>query len=236
MSITRIKALGTAILALVIILAGCNPDVSNVKMRRGYKADGEVGSGGPPVTNQTLTAPTGVSTAVLSTERILVSWNAVTGATSYRVYYGEPNSSTMKYYVIVTAPATSWEDNDVLDKGNNYYYQVQAVNDTGQGPLSSVTQQEYKSTPTTTPASNPFIGTWYNTHDSSDKFIFSDHSVTHYYDGGSGSGSYTYSGNQATLTLSYNGSPPNTYIADITGPNSLRMSFESGSYHDFTKQ
>jgi len=312
MSITKTKIFGTAILALVIVLAGCNPDVSNVKMRRGYKADGEVGSGGPPVTNQTLTAPTGVSTAVLSTGRIRVSWNAVAGATSYRVYYGEPNSDTMKYYVVVTAPATFWEDNDVLDIGHTYYYKVQAVNAAGEGgPLSSASQKEYTSTPTPTytvtfnanggsgtvpspqtvnanssmtlpsgsglsksgyifggwstnssgsgttysagssytptdnitlyakwNSENPFIGTWRNVSYSDHILTFTDHSVSLSYPGGSTSGSYTYSGTHATLSMFYSGGSQETWYAGITGANSLQVSYDSsGSYYDnYTKQ
>jgi hypothetical protein len=246
MNTTKAKIFGTAILALVIILAGCSPEVSNIQMRRGVKADGNVGSGGPPVTNQTLTAPTGVTTAVLSTGRIRVSWNAVPGATSYRVYYGEPNEKTMKYYVIVTAPATSWEDNDALDKGHTYYYQVQAVNATGEGPLSSAYKQEFTSTPTTptTPTeppavSNPFLGTWRSVTDSSHTFVFSDHSVTNSwrYDGHTYSylGSYSYSGNHATLTFT-DPEHPGVYTADITGSNSLKMTYQSGIQDDFTKQ
>jgi hypothetical protein len=239
MNMAKAKALGAAIIALAIFLAGCSPEVSNIQMRRGYKADGNVGSGGPPVTNQTLTAPTGVTTAVLSTGRIRVSWNAVPGATSYRVYYGEPNDNKMKYYVIVTAPATSWEDNDALDKGHTYYYQVQAVNATGEGPLSSAYQQEFTSTPTepttpTTPTeppavSNPFIGTWRNASYSDHVLTFTDNSVSLSYTGGSESGSYSYSGNHATISLTLSG----TWYAVITGSNSLQLSYDSsGSYYD----
>jgi hypothetical protein len=233
------KVFGTTILTLAIILVSCNPSVSNLQMRRGVKADGTVGSGGPPVTNQTLTAPTGVTTAVLPTGRIRISWNAVPGATSYRVNYGDPNDPTMRYYVIVTAPSTSWEDNDALDTGHTYYYQVQAVNAAGEGRVSSLSQQAYTSTPTTPPpASNPFLGTWRNVSDSLDTFVFTDHSATHYYrDYDPGTGSYTFSGNRATITLSYDGGLTTwPYIADITGPNSLRMTYHSGDHDDFTRQ
>jgi len=154
MNMAKAKVFGTAILTLAIILVSCDPQVSNIQMRRGVKADGTVGSGGPPVTNQTLIAPTGVNTTVLSTGRIRVSWNAVPGATSYRVYYGDPNDSTMRYYVIVTAPSTSWEDNDALDNGHTYYYQVQAINTGGEGPLSNVTHQAYTPTTTSPPSGN----------------------------------------------------------------------------------
>jgi hypothetical protein len=235
MNMAKAKVFGTAILALVIILAGCSPDVSNIQMRRGYRAAGNVGSGGPPVTNQALAAPTGVNTAVISTGRIRVSWNAVTGAESYRVYYGEPNVNTMKYYAIVTAPSTSWEDDDVLDNGNNYYYQVQAVNAAGEGPLSSATQQAYTSTPT---VSNPFIGTWRNVSYSDYILVFTDHSVSISYPGGSDSGSYSYSGNHATLSMLLHGTSHNTWYAVITGSNSLQLSFDSsGSYYeDYIRQ
>jgi uncharacterized repeat protein (TIGR02543 family) len=297
------KAFGTAILALVIVLVSCNPSVSNLQMRRGYRADGTVGSGGPPVTNQTLAAPTGVNTAVLSTGRIRVSWNAVPGATSYRVYYGDPNDNAMKYYVIVTAPSTSWEDNDALDNGNTYYYQVQAINAAGEGPVSTVTQRAYTSNPTytvtfsanggsgTVPSQavnagssitlpggnglsksgytfegwntnssgtgatysagssytptdditlyakwnfeNPFLGTWRNVSYSDHVLTFTDHSVSLSYSGGSESGSYSYSGNHATLSMIVSGGTPVTWYAGITGSNSLQLSYDdSGYYYD----
>jgi hypothetical protein len=234
MSMAKAKAFGTAILVLAIILASCDPQVSNIQMRRGYRAAGNVGSGGPPVTNQALAAPTGVNTAVLSTGRIRVSWNAVPGATSYKVYYGEPNDSTMKYYAIVTAPSTSWEDDDVLDNGNNYFYQVQAVNATGEGRLSGVTQQAYTSSPTNPPpVSNPFLGTWYAVSYPL-TLVFADHSFSISYPGGSHSGSYTYSGNHATLTWSDAWSTE-VRTAEITGSNSLRLSDEYGHYDDYTR-
>jgi hypothetical protein len=228
MNMAKAKVFGTAILSLVIILTGCNPEVSNIQMRRGHNAQ-PVGNDGPPVTNQTLSAPTGVSTTVLSTGKIRVSWNEVPGAESYRVYYGEANNNIIKYYVIVKAPATSWEDNDALDNGETYYYQVQAVNASGEGPLSSVTQQAY----------NPFIGTWRNVSDSSDTFVFTDRSVTHSYvysgSSYSASGSYTYSKSRATLTLSYV-DHTGVYTADITGSNSLRMSYGNGYSDNFTRR
>ena len=237
------KAFGTAILALAIVLTGCDPQVSNIQMRRGVKADGTVGSGGPPVTNQTLIAPTGVNTTVLSTGRIRVSWNAVPGATSYRVYYGDPNDSTMRYYVIVTAPSTSWEDNDALATGHTYYYQVQAVNAAGEGPVSGLTQQAYTSTPS---VSNPFIGTWVSTlyydsyHGSGPYFpkteTFSDSTFTFYYHetGESGSGTYTYSGNRATMYVT---TPVQvTWYGEITAPNTLKVSYGSDGYHIFTRR
>jgi hypothetical protein len=231
MSITKLKALGTAILLLAIVLAGCNPEVTNITSRRGYKAAGTITGGAPPVTNQTLAAPAGV-TAVLAAGRVRVSWNAVPGAASYRVNYGDPNDPTMRYYVIVEAPLTYWEDIDVLDDGKTYHYQVQAVNAGGEiGRVSSVSSQTFTSTP---PATNPFLGTWRDVTNSSHTFVFSDHSVSHNYGSDSASGSYTYSGNHATLTMSYS-DHIGVYTANITGPNSLHVDYGTGYSDNFTK-
>jgi len=231
MNTSKIKALGTAILLLAIVLAGCNPQVSNIQMRRGYNAR-PVASGGPPVTNQALNAPAGVNTNQLPTGKIRITWNAVPGATGYRVYYGDPNDNTMRYYIELPASATSWEDDDALDKGHTYFYQVQAVNAAGQGPLSSVTQQAYTSSP---PVSNPFLGTWRMVSHTDHTLVFSDHSVSLSYPSGSASGSYSYSGNHATLTLTYTGTSHTVvWTADITGANSLRI-YGDGFHEDFTR-
>jgi len=240
MSITKTKALGTAILALAIVLTSCNPQVSNIQMRRGYNAK-PVGSSGPPVTNQTLNAPAGVNTTQLPTGKIRITWNSVPGATGYKVYYGDPNDNIMKYYVELSASATSWEDDDALDNGHTYFYQVQAVNAAGGGPLSSVTQQAY----TSRPASNPFIGTWvstlyYDSHHGSGPYFsktetFSDSTFTFYYHetGDSGSGTYTHSGNTATMYVT---SPVSvTWYAEITAPNTLKVSYGDGAYHIFSR-
>jgi hypothetical protein len=145
MNITKAKAAGLAFLLLAVVLAGC-PDVSNLALR-GSKAAGKVPTGGPPVANQTLPSPTGVSSE-LSAGRIRVSWQGVAGAASYRVYYGDPDDPVMRYYVIVEAPRTYWDDIDVLDNGKTYSYQVQAVNAAGEtGQLSRVSSQAYSPNP-----------------------------------------------------------------------------------------
>jgi len=227
MSITKAKAVGTAILALVIILAGCSPDVSNPDLRRGSQAK----KGSPSVTNQSLSAPTGVTTAVLSSGSIRVSWNAVPGATDYRVFYGEPNDNKMLYYATVPAPIISWDDKDALSTGQTYYYQVQAVNADGSGPVSDMVSLKYTSTPS---VSNPFLGTWHNVDNPDETWVFTaDLSVFHYYSGTpSWSGTYTYSGNNAALTLFYAGGEEYATVvtAAITGSNSLKLHWDDSGY------
>ena len=218
MNMARVKVFGAAILALIIVLAGCNPEVSNPGQRRGTKAK----EGSPSVTNQSLSAPTGVTPAVFS-GHIQISWNAVPGATEYRIFYGEPNDNKMRYYATVPAPITSWDDNDALSTGQTYYYQVQAVNADGPGPVSDVASLKYTTTPSNPPSTNPFLGTWRNVNAAAElTWEFSDHSVTRYYSGKSNwSGSCTYSDDYTTVSFSVGNNTHVTCV--ITEPNKLRM-------------
>jgi fibronectin type 3 domain-containing protein len=96
-----------------------------------------LGSGVPttPSTN-TLNAPTGVMTTVLSSSSIRVSWNEVSGATGYRVYYGSAGDSNPTLYYSVEG-RTSY-DFSYLYSGSVYYYKVSAVSSAGVGPASSL--------------------------------------------------------------------------------------------------
>ena len=93
---------------------------------------------------------------------------------------------------------------------------------------------------------NPFIGTWRLSHSSrpvilsTETAVFTDHSVSLYYPypGGPATGSYTYSGNHANITVSWvDGSYSDelSFTADITGSNSLRIWWFDDLYSDFTR-
>jgi len=80
--------------------------------------------------------PTGVKAEVVTENRsILISWNEVSGATSYYVYYG---SAGRKDPVLKrSVNSTSYEDTFRL-KDATYYYKVSAVNDNGEGSPSKI--------------------------------------------------------------------------------------------------
>jgi len=81
------------------------------------------------------TVPTGVNATTQSTSSISVSWNPVTGATSYKVYYTTGSSSGSKIQA-GTASGTSYTHNG-LQGGTTYYYFIIAVNTSGESDYSS---------------------------------------------------------------------------------------------------
>ena len=78
---------------------------------------------------------TGVTATVLSSSSIRVSWNAVSGATSYNVYYGSAGNSNPVLSYSVTGTSRDFTS---LISGSTYYYKVSAVNSAGEGPASSL--------------------------------------------------------------------------------------------------
>jgi fibronectin type 3 domain-containing protein len=79
--------------------------------------------------------PSGVSATTQSTSSIRVSWNPVTGATSYKVYYATGSSSGNKI-LAGTATTTSYTHNS-LQGSTTYYYFIVAVNNSGESDYST---------------------------------------------------------------------------------------------------
>ena len=92
-------------------------------------------------TTSTLLAPSDV-TATLGWHQVAVDWTAVSGASSYTVYWdnatGVSSSSTA-----ITGITDDNYTHSSLDNGTTYYYKVATVNSAGTGSLSS----EYSATP-----------------------------------------------------------------------------------------
>ncbi|GHU60928.1 hypothetical protein FACS189445_1900 [Spirochaetia bacterium] len=84
--------------------------------------------------------PGGVSTTVLSSAFINVSWTAVLGATGYMVYYGTETAGSSQY--AGTASSSPFAVTG-LQPGTTYYFTVKAGNDAGWSaastPVSGVT-------------------------------------------------------------------------------------------------
>ena len=87
-----------------------------------------------------LAMPTGM-TAVQSGSSIIVSWNAVIGATSYNVYRWSLSSET--WTLIGNPSATSYTDSNPLN-GENHYF-VTAVNNTGESGQDDYVSCNYSS-------------------------------------------------------------------------------------------
>ena len=72
----------------------------------------------------------------------MLTWNAVYGATSYRIYRSTSKGSG--YSLLGTVTATSYT-NTGAKAGTTYYYRVKAVNDAGLSPYSNVVSGKVKS-------------------------------------------------------------------------------------------
>ena len=71
----------------------------------------------------------------------MLTWNAVEGATSYRIYRSTSKGSG--YSLLGTTTATSYT-NTGAKAGTTYYYRVKAVNDAGMSPYSNVVSGKVK--------------------------------------------------------------------------------------------
>lgn len=87
-----------------------------------------------PQVPQVPAAPTGVSATSPSKKKITVTWNAVSGATSYTVKRGTTNGGP--YPTTATTTGTSFTATG-LTSGVTYYFVVSASNAQGQGPNSA---------------------------------------------------------------------------------------------------
>jgi uncharacterized repeat protein (TIGR02543 family) len=81
--------------------------------------------------------PTSISAAAYSSSSITVSWDSVSGASSYYVYRADSYNGSYSY--INSTSSTSYMDTG-LSSNTRYYYKVSAYNDSnGEGPQSSYT-------------------------------------------------------------------------------------------------
>ena len=93
---------------------------------------GNPGGGGGTTTSKPNT-PTGVK-ATAGSSSISVTWNSVSGATSYNIYRSTSASGSYSYQTSVYS--TSYTDYNV-NAGTTYYYKVSAENSAGESSMSS---------------------------------------------------------------------------------------------------
>jgi hypothetical protein len=98
-----------------------------------------------PVVNSVPAAPTGV-TATVGNAQTTLAWTAVSGATSYNIYYATTTGVTPANGTKITG-ATNPYTKTQLTNGTTYYYVVTAVNANGESTAST----QVSKTPTTPP-------------------------------------------------------------------------------------
>lgn len=96
-------------------------------------------------TTSALSAPSSVS-ATLGYYQVAVEWTAVSGASSYTVYWGSSTGITSSSTAITGITDDNYTHTG-LDNGTTYYYKVATVNSAGTGSLSD----EYSATPRDAP-------------------------------------------------------------------------------------
>jgi len=107
----------------------------------------------PPPPNGAPYAVTGLAATNTGTGRIDLAWNAVAGATSYSLYRAAESGYESDGAPVITGiTGTSYVDSGLND-GTTYYYQIVAVNSSGQ---SGFTTEARASTPGTNPDATKF--------------------------------------------------------------------------------
>jgi fibronectin type 3 domain-containing protein len=89
-------------------------------------------------------APTGLSAYALSSSDISLSWNPVSGATSYLIYRSD---SAYGYYALIVGAMETFQQDYGLSPNTTYYYKVTAVN-------SAELESDYSSYTSVTTSSN----------------------------------------------------------------------------------
>ena len=151
---------------------------------------------------------TGLSVSAASSSQLNLSWNAVSGATTYKV---ERSTSSGSGYSQITSTASTSFNNTGLSASTTYYYRVRASNSAGDGSYSSVangtTQSGGVSAPSAVSIATSASGNYNNA-----VFIFCNQdSLFNFLDINNGS---TFSSNAATIGYSVGPSYSSAVIAN----------------------
>jgi fibronectin type 3 domain-containing protein len=93
------------------------------------------GTGGGTTTSKPET-PTGVTATADSSTSITITWNAVSGATSYKIYSPGTAGSSSNFVSLDTATTNSYTKSG-LKANQTWYYKVSAVNSVGESDQSA---------------------------------------------------------------------------------------------------
>ena len=126
-NLTDVYYTGTAADWAKITIKGGNEDLTNATLHCAKSAPAA------PVVKLGNSATSG---------KPMLTWNAVEGATSYRIYRSTSRGSG--YSLLGTTTATSYT-NTGAKAGTTYYYRVKACNDAGLSPYSNIVSGQVKS-------------------------------------------------------------------------------------------
>ena len=126
-NLTDVYYTGTAADWAKITIKGGNEDLTNATLHCAKSAPAA------PVVKLGNSATSG---------KPMLTWNAVEGATSYRIYRSTSRGSG--YSLLGTTTATSYT-NTGAKAGTTYYYRVKACNDAGLSPYSNIVSGQSKS-------------------------------------------------------------------------------------------
>ena len=132
MKISKSLLLLMVSLFLMVGFTSCSKDKDD--KNSGTEEPGGGGGNGGGGGASAPSAPTGVTATTQSSSSINVSWNSVSEATSYEVYYEIGSSSTKNF--ASTVYSTSYSHTG-LQSSTTYYYYIKAVNDAGSSGYSS---------------------------------------------------------------------------------------------------
>jgi fibronectin type 3 domain-containing protein len=175
--------------------------------------------------------PTGVTISVQSSTSIRITWNPVSTATNYDVYYAVGSSSSGKTFAGNISSTTYNHTN--LQPDTTYFYFIRAKNDAGNSDFSSAVSAKTQPSPATKPANPSGIAA---SAKSSTSILVTWNSVSNatsydvYYSASSYSSAAVFIDNVTILSYNHNNLQPNTtYYYFIKAKNSAGDSGFSSS-------
>ena len=131
------------IVGILFLIGSCATDESS-------SSSSSTSSDNSSSTTSTLSAPS-VVTATLGWHQIALDWTAVSGASSYTVYWGTSTGISTSSTAITGITDDNYTHTG-LDNGTTYYYSVATVNSAGTGSLSIEVSDTPRTGPTVTEA------------------------------------------------------------------------------------
>jgi hypothetical protein len=132
--LNKTKYLSILLIASALLFSGCAETSENDSTASTSTSSTSTSSDNTSSTS-TLSAPSGV-TATGGSQQVVLDWTAVSGASSYTVYWDNASGITSSDTAITSITTDNYTHSG-LDNGTLNYYKVAAVNSAGTGTLSS---------------------------------------------------------------------------------------------------